>query len=287
MKNLLHHLFLPHHTNNQKAKILHHDSILLVALLIIIASFFLASAQKSYSQVIGTAIHIAVQDLLNLTNQNRQKAGSGPLVLNDQLTQAAELKAQNMFAEDYWSHNNHEGKMPWDFIKGAGYDYIYAGENLARGFTTANDVIDAWMASPSHRENMLSPNYRDVGFALEKGNLTGEKDTLLIVEMLGSKTYATNALNQHTPLSQQVYAQASSQQENQREIITNPLINAAPLARNISIFLLAMFILVFLVDVIIIKRRNIIRVASHNIDHIFFLSLVFISVFLLQSGAIY
>ena len=62
------------------------------------------------------------------------------------------------------------------------------GENLARGFNSASDVINAWMNSPEHRQNVLSPNYQNVGFAVATGNLSGE-DTVLVVEMLGSTKF--------------------------------------------------------------------------------------------------
>src|SRR5207302_5413693 len=118
--------------------------------------------KHTHPSVLGDSINIAAQDLLNLTNQERQKNGLAPLVMNDQLTNAAKMKAQDMFALNYWAHNSPTGTMPWDFIKKAGYDYEFAGENLARGFTSAPDIVTAWMNSPSHRENMLSPHYKDV-----------------------------------------------------------------------------------------------------------------------------
>ena len=86
-----------------------------------------------------------------------------------------------MFSKDYWAHNAPDGTTPWVFIKNTGYNYIYAGENLARGFNSASDVINAWMNSPEHRQNVLSPNYQNVGFAVATGTLSGE-DTVLVVE---------------------------------------------------------------------------------------------------------
>src|SRR5258706_10350524 len=94
-----------------------------------------------------------------------------------------------MFAKDYWAHIAPDGTTPWSFIKGAGYNYVYAGENLARGYFSASDVVNAWMASPEHRENMLSSKFADVGFSAQNGKLTGE-DTVLVVEMLGSTSLA-------------------------------------------------------------------------------------------------
>lgn len=150
--------------------------------------------RTNYPSVLGTYSNISQDALLSITNQKRQEAGLPPLNLNGALSQAAAGKAADMFAKDYWAHIAPDGTTPWVFIKGAGYNYVYAGENLARGFTTPSDVVNAWMASPSHRENMLSSKYSDVGFAAETGRLSGE-DTVLVVEMFGSTSFATKTVN--------------------------------------------------------------------------------------------
>src|SRR3989338_7182361 len=106
------------------------------------------------------------------------------LELNPELSLAAEKKAEDMFARNYWAHNGPNGSTPWDFIKGAGYTYIYAGENLAKDFQNSNDVVQAWMKSPSHRENILRKEYQDIGFAVVNGVLNGE-ETTLVIQMFG------------------------------------------------------------------------------------------------------
>jgi hypothetical protein len=189
MKELLHHLFLPHVSNNYRPKILHHKSILVVAALLFFAGFSFSAVRTSFPSVLGTYSNISSEQLLLFTNQKRQENGLSALSLNQQLSEAASSKANDMFAQDYWAHISPDGKTPWVFIKAAGYNYIYAGENLARGFTSASDVVDAWMASPEHRKNMLSTNYQNVGYAAETGKLNGE-DTVLVVEMLGSTALA-------------------------------------------------------------------------------------------------
>jgi hypothetical protein len=189
MKDFLHHLFLPHISNNYRAKLLHRKSILLTITILFFAGFSLSAVRTTFPSVLGTYSDITSEQLLLLTNQKRQENSLPPLSLNGELSAAASSKADNMFAEDYWAHNSPDGKTPWVFIKAAGYNYIYAGENLARGFTNAQDVINAWMASPEHRQNMLSSNYQSVGYAVETGKLNGE-DTVLVVEMLGSTALA-------------------------------------------------------------------------------------------------
>lgn len=187
MKYFLRHFFLPHHTNNHRAKILHHTSILSLIVVLLFGNFSLSQVERQFSDVLGITANISSDELLLHTNLKRQENGLPPLVLNGQLSQAAAGKAQDMITKNYWAHIAPDGLTPWAFINGAGYRYIHAGENLARGFTTSGDVVNAWMESPGHRDNILSKNYTEVGFAILSGTLTGE-ETVLVVEMLGSRT---------------------------------------------------------------------------------------------------
>ncbi len=291
MKHLLHHLFLPRESNNHKSKLLHHESIFLAIAFLLCLSFFLSTTKRHYAQVLGSSINIAVQDLLNLTNQKRADAGDRPLSLDPQLTQAAEAKAHDMFLYNYWAHNSPQGKVPWDFIKTTDYPYIYAGENLARGFTSASDVVEAWMNSPEHRENMLSKNYDNVGFAMQRGDLTGEHDTILIVEMLGSKTLVSSQ-------NGSVQSEKTVSVPVGEPIKPHPWFYPQALIRNIStdnflsvkyfaLYIVGLFMTVLLIDLIIIKRKKIVRLAGHNLDHIMFLGVIAIAVLLLQKGVIF
>ena len=125
--------------------------------------------------------------LLDL-NADRSAAGLAPLRMNDELNVAAESKAKDMIANNYWDHfRPSDHKAPWEFIDESGYAYRVAGENLARGFRTEAGITDAWMKSPAHRANMLSNKYREVGFAsIYTYDETGVR-ILLSVEMFGAK----------------------------------------------------------------------------------------------------
>ncbi len=244
--------------------------------------------------VLGTSVNLTTQELLSLTNQKRQKEGLEQLTLNDQLTQAATLKAQNMFQENYWAHNAPDGITPWIFFKNVGYDYIYAGENLARGFTNADEVVNAWMASPSHRENMLSPNYKEVGFAVMEGKLLGE-DTTLVVEMFGRKDVVTKtAKNEPSTKRTASIAAQSSMDNRQNPIKTNtlfvtgvkssPVVDTKALSWSLSLILIALFIFILVLDIIVIERKKIKRFVGHSFDHIVFLIAVFLFMFMLSQG---
>lgn len=133
-------------------------------------------------QLIDYATDITTSELLDQTNQQRQANGVAPLSDNAKLDSAAGAKAADMFAKDYWAHNSPTGETPWDFITAAGYSYSAAGENLAMDFSTTSGVIAGWMGSPEHRANMLNATYKDVGFAVMNGTLTGENTTLVVAE---------------------------------------------------------------------------------------------------------
>jgi len=280
LHHYLRHYFLPHHTNNHRPKVLHNESLLVLAVVFLVGALTVTTVRNMHQQVLGAAINIATEDLLQLTNQQREKYNQPPLVMNDELTKAAQLKAADMFAKNYWAHNSPTGEMPWDFIKDAGYDYQYAGENLARGFTAAPSVITAWMNSPEHRANVLSPNYHDVGFAIKEGPLTGERDTVLIVEELGSTP-------QNVPAAAQKTLAADDQQALQNVVIANnPAVDTRSLTENLSLGFLIMLIAIFVLDILIVERKKVVRFVGHNLDHIMFLCTVGLVVFLLQIGAI-
>jgi hypothetical protein len=139
--------------------------------------------------------------LLTETNAARAKNSLAPLAMNQELNQAAQAKASNMLAVGYWSHNAPDGTTPWAFVENAGYKYIDAGENLARGFNTTDAIMTAWMESPSHRANVLGQDYTEVGFAAVNGRLDGRQTTLVVamyarpigVPSTGEATTRTNA----------------------------------------------------------------------------------------------
>jgi len=116
--------------------------------------------------VLGYATDMSISSLLDGTNAQRSSSNETAFAINSELNQAAQAKANDMAARDYWSHNTPDGQTPWTFITAAGYDYQTAGENLAYGFATAADTLTAWMNSPEHRANVLNTTYKDVGFGI-------------------------------------------------------------------------------------------------------------------------
>ncbi len=282
MKNFLSHLFIPKESNNHRAKVLHHTNLLLTILFLFLASFLLQKIKVSFPSVLGIKADISTGDLLFLTNKERQAVGVGSLILNDKLSQAASEKAQDMFEYNYWAHNSPTGKTPWIFIKSAGYNYVYAGENLARGFATADSAMKAWMASPDHKANVLSSNYQDVGFAVKEGKLNGE-ETILIVEEFG---------NLHMPIAKSKVQEVATAKEsnvihkNVQAVHKQPLVGTSSLSSNIYFVFIFVFIFAFTLDMIIIEKKKVTRFVGHNIDHILYLLLILILIGIWSKGVV-
>lgn len=169
-----------------KPHYLHSIRILLFACLFL--SLFLVKSVTAGSQqvagspksVLAYATNVSISGLLSATNSYRIQNGLAPLSSNSMLNTSAQNKAQHMIDNDYWAHVAPDGTQPWYFFTQAGYNYAAAGENLAYGFDTSQSTVDAWMASPSHRANLLG-NYIDVGFGIANGsNYQGGQNTVIV-----------------------------------------------------------------------------------------------------------
>ena len=314
MLGFLRHLFLPHSSNNHRPRVLHHSSLLIFTLFFLTSAIIVSSISRSRPDVLGITANVSTDDLLSITNQKRAENGLQPLSISTELTNAANAKGQDMLAKNYWAHNSPDGITPWVFIKNAGYEYIYAGENLARGYNVASDVIDAWMSSPGHRGNMLSPNYKEIGFAVLSGKLMDD-DTVLVVEEFGSRNLAgvpkdivvsseentsitkptivtssepkgVVAILSLTPTPTQGIVALEENTDLVAAVKSEPLINKKSLTRNIPILVISFFILILLLDMFVIERNKIDRLVGHNIDHVIFLTIILVAIIFVSRGLI-
>ncbi len=176
--------FIPHKRHKRRARFLSHGALISYSAVLIVFAALIRFLPIFAPGVLGYASDIDVSQLLRYTNERRAKIGLRPLALNKELNDAAYNKAKDMFTDDYWAHISPTGTKPWDFILSEGYDYIYAGENLAKNFSESEDVVQAWYDSVTHRDNMLSPNYDHIGFAIVNGTLDGY-ETTIVVQMFG------------------------------------------------------------------------------------------------------
>lgn len=169
-------------------------------LLLVVGTFFVSLAQPLRNHgVLAYATEVSANSLLEATNSQRVQNGANPLKLNDALSVAAQAKANDMIARNYWSHNTPDGKSPWVFIDGVGYKYQKAGENLAYGFLTSSGTVTGWMNSQSHKDNMLDNAFSEVGFGYANGeNYNNNGNETVVVAMYG-RPFALSATTDTPP----------------------------------------------------------------------------------------
>ena len=193
------HVLVPHKANEYRPHLIRVHGIIAVLVIALLAQVVYGFTTTGRLSVLAKESNIQTTELLALTNTEREKAGIGDLQINALLSDAAFLKAQNMFAEQYWAHVSPSGTEPWKWFGDVGYNYSYAGENLAKNYPTSDATVTAWMNSATHRENLLKKEYVDVGFAVVSGELNGEKTTL-VVALYGAPAVAVAATaTQQTP----------------------------------------------------------------------------------------
>lgn len=183
-------ILVPHKENEFRPHLIRVHGLVAVLVIALLAQIVYGFITTGHLSVLGRVSDISSVDLLKDTNIEREKQGLTPLRMNDALSSAALLKAQDMFKYDYWAHTSPTGVEPWKWLGDTGYNYSYAGENLAKNYPTAVATVDAWMNSASHRANILNKQYVDVGFAVVDGTLDGQ-NTTLVVAMYGAPVAAT------------------------------------------------------------------------------------------------
>jgi len=177
-------IFIPCTENNYFPLFLKGKFLNLYLILLLILKIFTIPLIFSISKTIFFA-DITKTVLIDFLNSERKSRGLPPLSENPILDQSAYLKAKDILEKDYFSHWSPEGTSPWYWFKAAGYDYQFAGENLAIGFLDSKEVHEALMSSPSHRQNILNPNYKEIGIAVLKGEFNGS-EVYVVVQHFGS-----------------------------------------------------------------------------------------------------
>ncbi|MCJ0869435.1 sigma-70 family RNA polymerase sigma factor [Streptomyces sp. AP-93] len=111
-----------------------------------------------------------VSQVISLVNSERAKAGCGPLKDDAKLRTAAQGHSDDMARRDFFSHTNPDGADPGRRTTAAGYRWSTYGENIAKGQRTAVSVMDSWMNSQGHRENILNCAFKDIGVGIHQGD---------------------------------------------------------------------------------------------------------------------
>lgn len=277
------HLFTPHPANNHRPRLLEPSLLSVLAIVILLAN----SGVKIFAQVsggiLGYASDITVQDVLAQTNQRRLDTGLPVLKLNDRLADAARRKAADMFTFNYWAHANPQNnRQPWYFFDAVGYQYRYAGENLGRDFAATAPLVQAWVDSPTHRDNLLSSRYLDTGIAVVNGNLQGV-DTTLVVQLFGTLQNPA-AVPQVSAASDIQKSQPPSADlaDHQTTFSVSPL----DISKSLALSTLILIAAVILIDSFLVWRRRTHRLSGRNWAHLLFVTGLIILIAGLQRGLI-
>ena len=275
------HHILPHPEHKKRATLLQSKAVLLYSLTLLTFFSFFKEIPSVLPGILSYASNIDVNDLLKYTNNKRAASGVDALTVNSKLTAAAQNKAEYMFKHNYWAHVAPDGTDPWSFIVGQDYDYLYAGENLAKNFGASKEVVEAWYKSPSHRENLISDKYTDVGFAVVNGVLDGY-ETTLVVQMFGKTRGAPAQValegTEQNAVTRSAEAPATIPTVN--SVTTEKVVLPTPSTYKVSIYSTTKIFLVsfasfiftlFALDMWYSKRHAILKFTGHSFAHMLFL----------------
>ncbi len=176
---------IPHERNNYHPHMLGHRFLALLSILILTIKIVGVSLVAFSPAALTEASAINSDIIISLANDARAENNLGELKTSGLLAKAAQAKANDMLARQYFSHNTPDGATPWSFIKAVGYSYTTAGENLAIDFTQAESVQSAWMNSPGHRANILNGNFTEIGIGIATGTFDNHPTTI-VVQMFGN-----------------------------------------------------------------------------------------------------
>lgn len=310
VKKLKHHV-VPHPKHKHRATLLRNRAIAVYSLSILTLFSFLKTIPAAIPGVLSYASNITAMDLLKYTNARRETAGVNSLTINPKLTEAAQKKAEHMFKNNYWAHVAPDGTDPWSFIIGTDYDYLYAGENLAKNFSSSKDVVEAWYKSPSHRDNLISGKYTDVGFAIVNGVLDGYETTLVVqmfgkatgtpaqVAVKGTENNATARSLNDSALTKVPTTQVIPESETVPTSITEEAvtpvssaltksalkINLFSTVKMITLSFACFMFALFTLDIWYSKKHTILKLTGHSLAHMVFLVFTMAVIFLsLQPG---
>lgn len=174
--------FIPHPGNDHRPHILRPRTIAFVFIVMLAAESSLIIGSTYIVPHVKLLGLIEANALIDEANQQRVANGFGVLQENALLDQAAQDKANDMAANSYFAHTSPSGATPWSWFEKAGYQFSYAGENLAVDFSNSQDVTNAWMNSPEHRANILNNSFTQIGMATAQGTLNGHSATFVVEE---------------------------------------------------------------------------------------------------------
>ena len=317
----LSHLFVPGKSNNHKPRILHNSGLFYLKIFLIVFQLGIFVLSRGHGpKILGYAANIPPSEIIRIVNEKRAQNGLSALSENGQLSLAAQAKGTDMLNHDYWAHVAPDGTQPWKFFSDAGYQYRFAGENLARDFSNPQSAVEAWMASQTHKDNILSGNYQETGVAVIEGDLGGV-DTTIIVQLFGTALSGA-------PATQPVAAAVQTALPTPAPVTTTPvptfrpspspsptvvptvlptsipseiaqasvipqtldtqqvLISPFSSTRGVSLVVVGLLLAVMAVDYVLTRKRNTPRIGGRTFAHISFLGMILIIILILRAGKI-
>jgi hypothetical protein len=285
-KKFKHH-FLPCPVSKKRATLLHHNFFLFYSAIFLFFLVLINASKTLAPGVLGYASDIKVSELLKKTNEYRIKNGKKELVLNEKLSKAALEKAKFMFQKNFWAHTSPDGTEPWYFVLNQGYDYSFAGENLARNFNSSSEVVNAWINSSSHRENLISDNYDEIGFGVVNGVLDGY-ETTLVVQFFGKPRDPSTI---STIQEQERYILSLNEKTGENKVLSNKESNivydVSEIFKYLAFSIIGFVAALFFFDIYYSKKHNIDKFTGHTSAHLLMIFAVIISLLvILKNGQV-
>jgi uncharacterized protein YkwD len=188
--------FIPHQGNGYRPHSLHPKRILFHATSLIVVKAIVIVFAVVFPLSAWMTPDLALQQskkIIAITNTLRKSLNLPVLTENQKLNQAAFAKAQDMLFKEYFAHISPEGRGLDYFLSQVSYRYAVAGENLAIGFATPEEVIVAWKNSPTHYANLIDPDFTQIGVGMSEGKYQGT-DTTLVAQYFGASADSAYAL---------------------------------------------------------------------------------------------
>ncbi len=188
MKRVVKHLknhFIPHKGNDYTPHLLKHRALLAYSGILIATKAALVIVGIAFPSASLYSFAINESNIVRMTNEARREAGLPTLDINATLRGAAQAKADDMIVRQYFSHEGPNGESPWTWLNKSGYRYAVAGENLAIHYKTAEALEQGWLASPTHRANILDKRFTEVGVGFSQGKIEGY-DSMVVVQLFAA-----------------------------------------------------------------------------------------------------
>lgn len=257
MKRIIKKTFVPHTKDNPRPIFWHPFSVTCIILILLFLSSFLQIDSTNKESLLGD---IRSGAIISFTNKERKENNIPALEENEKLNEAARLKAQDMASKSYFAHYSPEGTSPWFWFTKVGYEYQKAGENLAVNFDDSKNIVDAWMNSPTHKENIIKEGYTQIGIGTAVGVHKG-KEATYVVQLFASPRVIENSnalafsIEKKNPITEQSSVRGISITEFNINNIKE-LFNSGEYVSLLVMFLILVLIIIALTIVLIKWKQH-------------------------------